>query len=236
MATTKQMLVLANSIKHWPGVCVAGREFRLTGSQHSLGPWIRPVSSHGEGELSPNECRLMSGLQPRVMDLIEVSLDRHVADPLQPENWLIDGGTPWRASKAKFEIPSLNALLETPATLWLQTGENTDRVKASYLHQNPPGQSLYLVRVEDLRARFEWYEWDGRYRQRRRAMFSYNGVGYDFSITDPIFSERHRAQFPAKGSPANSFPVVSERGCHVCVSLAPEFNGYHYKVVATVFE
>src|SRR5271157_684843 len=74
MPKTKHMLVLAHSIKHWPGVCVAGREIRSGESQYTIGPWIRPVSSHGEGELSPSECQLSNGRQPRVMDFVEISL------------------------------------------------------------------------------------------------------------------------------------------------------------------
>ena len=49
----------------------------------------------------------------------------------------------------------------------------------------------------ELQARFEWNEWDGRYKQRRRALFAYRGVNYEVNITDPKFSEQYRAQFPA---------------------------------------
>lgn len=235
MAKTKHILVLANSIKHWPGVCIAGREIRSGESGYKIGHWIRPVSSHGEGELSPGETLLTNGSQPRVMDFIEVSLTNRGTDPLQPENWFIASGTRWRRVNNKYKKPSLDRLVDEPANLWLQNKERTDRVSTAHLRANLPEQSLYLVPVDNLRARFEWNEWDGRYKQRRRALFSYNGVDYEINITDPQFSETYRSQFPAKGQRANTFDVAG-RKCYVCVSLAPEFNGYHYKVIATVIE
>jgi Dual OB-containing domain len=236
MTTTKHMLVLANSIKHWPGVCVAGREIRSGGSQYTVGPWIRPVSSHGEGELFPSECQLSNGRQPRVMDFVEISLANGSNDPHQPENWLIEAGTRWRPVNGQYQRPSLDLLIEEPPSLWLQHDERSDRVSSDHLHRNPPDQSLYLVRVQNLRARFEWNEWDGRYKQRRRALFHYNGIEYECNITDPQFSEKHRFRFPDKGQPSNTFSITSATGCHLCVSLAPEFNRYHYKVVATILD
>jgi Dual OB-containing domain len=236
MPTSKHILVLANSIKHWPGVCVAGREIRSEGSQYKIGPWIRPVSSHGEGELSPSEVRLTSGRPPRVMEFVEISLASRSNDPLQPENWLIHTAGRWRNVSGRYQKPSFDLLVETPQSLWRQPHQPTDRVTAGYLRRDPPKQSLSLVRVENLRASFGWKEWDGQYRPRRRALFVYNGVEYDLGITDPAFSERHRAKFPAKGQPTATFPVTSAGGCHICVSLAPEFNNCHYKVAATILE
>jgi hypothetical protein len=145
-------------------------------------------------------------------------------------------GAKWRAVNSQYEKTSLDLLVEKPANLWLQANERTDRVSSDYLRRNPPDQSLFLVRVQNLQVRFEWNEWDGRYKQRRRAIFSYNGDRYEFNVTDPKFSEAHRSQFPAKGQAPRTFTVTPNGEAHLCVSLAPEFNGYHYKVVATIFE
>ena len=100
----------------------------------------------------------------------------------------------------------------------------------------PPDQSLFLIHVPSIQARFEWNVWDGSYKQRRRALFSYKNVDYDLGITDPDFGERYHRQFPAKGENAVVLTVAPSNGCYLCVSLAPEFNNYHYKVVATIIE
>lgn len=236
--TTKHLLVLANSIKKSPGVCIAGREVSFTGSSYSIGPWIRPVSGRGEGELSPSETRLVTGEQPMVMDFIAVPLLHAVNDPLQPENWLIDAKQRWNSVNSSYSAPPLELLAEMdePKNIWLQRGFRTDRVSATYLQKSPPDQSLYLIYVAELRARLEWKIREGRYKRGWRALFNYRGVDYDLSITDPVFRESFSTQFPPLGQPDVTIIVGNSNGCYLCVSLAPEFNRYHYKVVATIIE
>ncbi|MCO6459478.1 MAG: hypothetical protein J5I93_29550 [Pirellulaceae bacterium] len=194
------------------------------------------MSSSGEGELSPSETRLAGNKQPMVMDFIEMPLARHVGDPLQPENWLIASVGRWRLVNSLYQQPGLELLREEPANIWLQRDERVDRVSPLYLKKRPPVQSLYMIHMPGMQARFEWNEWDGRYKQRRRALFTYRGVKYELNITDPAFCDRYRTQFPAKGQPSKTFSVTPPNGCYLCVSLAPEFNGFHYKVVATIIE
>ena len=236
MTTSKHVLILANSIKHWPGVCVAGREIRSSGKSYEIGPWVRPVSANGEGELSSSETKLEGNKQPMVMDFIEMPLVRHIGDPLQPENWLIEACGRWRSVNSLYQQPRLDLLREEPESIWLQNNERADRVSQDYLQKRPPNQSLYMIHVPSIQARFELNEWDGRCKPRRRALFTYRGVNYKLNITDPAFSERYRDKFPLKGQPSQTFWVTPPNGCYVCVSLAPEFKGYHYKVVATIIE
>lgn len=236
MATTKLMLVLANSIKHWPCTCIAGREIEPSGSSYSIGPWIRPVSTHGEGELSLSESCLPNGKQPTVMDFVEVHLDKQIEDPLQPENWLIDTSNGWKSANELYDKPSMDLLVESPENIWLEPDGRNDRVSAKFLNDRTLKSSLCLIHVPSIRARFEWNEWDGRFKQRRRALFHYRKHDYEINITDPLFSERYRDQFPSKGQPPNSFKVQPTNGCYLCISLAPEWRDYHYKVVATILE
>jgi hypothetical protein len=230
MGITKRIIVLANSIKHYPCTCIAGREIKSNGPICKLGPWIRPVSIHDEGGISPSEARLQSGRQPAVMDFVELDLTRKVNDSSQPENWLIDRNTKWRSVNRQYAgKPRLDSLVETPEHLWYQRNERTDRISSAVLRRHPPAQSLYLIRVPGLKISFGWQQWQGEYKAKRRASFRYNMTDYDIAITDPAFLERFRTQFPRKGDPTKSFEVQSAHGCYLCVSLAPEFNGYHYK-------
>jgi hypothetical protein len=236
MAVTKRILVLANSIRHAPCTCIAGREAILEGAKYHFGPWVRPVSSHGEGELAPSETLLSNGKQPKVLDFVELSLAAPAKEPDQPENWTIEAGTRWRSVSPRYKRPPMDKLLEFPPNLWRQLGERSDRVAANYLKQNPPVQSLYFIRLDRLHVRFEWKPWEEVARRRRRAIFTYNGDDYDLGITDPAFHDRHRAKFPARGQPAAEIELDAKDGFYACVSLAHEFNGYHYKVVATILE
>jgi len=89
--------------------------------------------------------------------------------------------------------------------------------------------------VQNLHARFDWSDREGFYRERYRAMFSYHGENYEFNITDPRFIARHQAMLLPPDQPPVGFTVNEGRDTIICVSLAREFNGYHYKVVATIF-
>ena len=236
MSTKKHVFVLANSIKHYPAVCVAGREIISGSGEYSIGPWIRPISTAGEGELQPREIADKSGRPPQVLNFVEVPLSRPAKDLLQPENWFIEPGEEWKSINSIYQKPTFDLLVERPVDLWLQPREETDRISDSFLQRNPPSQSLYFIHVPQLTLRMEWTEYDGNFKQRRRAIFTYNKVEYDMSITDPVFNDRHYRQFPAKGQPAKIIAVRPNGGCYLCVSLAPVFRQYHFKVVATVLE
>lgn len=231
MAQSQHLLVLANSTKN-SGLCIAGRQIFKRDGKCYLGRWIRPVSPHGDGELTPEEVRLNRGQQPQIFDIVEVPLAGHQQDIRQPENWRIRARRPWRLADPSFRHPPLELLLERPTDLWCQPGERCDRVSAGYLSAHPPLQSLYLVVVENLQAKFGWSEYDGFYRERYRAHFSYGGIEYELNITDPRFIKQHKDKLPRAGDRARTWPLGKETA--VCLSLAREFNGYHYKIVATI--
>lgn len=236
MPTTKQLIVLANSIKHHPCTCIAGRELVSDGSHYRIGPWIRPITEHDDGAISLSEARLKGGLQPQVLDFIEVPLQHPTRDPVQPENWLIDRSARWQKVNGLHPLPSIVDLAEAPDHLWYARDEQSDRISSAALQRDPPAQSLYLIHVPSVRVRFGWTRRGDRYTKRQRAIFSYRGSEYEIEITDPVFLHHHRKAIPKKGAPTNQFEVAGKEGLHLCVSLAPAFRGFHYKLAATIFE
>jgi hypothetical protein len=236
MSETKHILILANSAKHYPCTCVAGFEIISSGDENLIGGWIRPISTHDEGGLYPSEIRLKQGRSPLPFDFVEVVLKSKAQDALQPENWYIDDMVQWKTVNSKYERPDLDDLVQSPKKLWFEPGQPTDRVTSQALRKSPPKRSLYLIRLEEIAVEFGWYVREGRYKQRRRAIFAYKGDQYDLSITDPVFLDAYRGRFPEQGKAANRFKIRPKNGCYLCVSLAPEYKGYHYKVVATIIE
>jgi hypothetical protein len=83
----KTILCLANSRKN-SGRCIAGKEVTSTG----FGPWIRPVSSRPEKELSANDRQYNNRpqLEPSLLDVIDIDFLQKDAHPYQIENHLID--------------------------------------------------------------------------------------------------------------------------------------------------
>ena len=115
----KAIFVLANSIKRNER-CIAGREVLLSSGQTVVSGWVRPISTHDEGELTFLErvCSTTS-LEVGVLDVVEVSLDRPGGDPTQPENWVLWGNGAWTDVSFQHTPPNLDQLEERPASLWL---------------------------------------------------------------------------------------------------------------------
>jgi hypothetical protein len=217
MPVTRRIVILANSVKHDPGRCVAGREVRAAvGARLQAGPWIRPVSTVGEGELLQEHMPVADGGGINLLDIFEISLLARGNDPSQPENWIINAKTPWDRV-GRWPANQLGKLVEAPANLWLQPHPvRSDRATPGYIQAHPPEQSLYLV--VPTQARLYRNQW-----KKYRVAFNHADAHYDLGVTDPSVSGRLSGQTD-----------VTLNAPTVCVSLAPAFKGYHYKVAATV--
>lgn len=229
------LLVLANSFK-LGGRCVAGREVLPGQDRMHLGPWLRPVSRHGDGELDAREQSYHDGRPVAVLDVAEVTLAGPAPCPFQPENWSLDSLCPWRDLSAAFPRPHPELVEEHPEHLWLEPGNRPDRVSCGFFARHPPGQSLHVIRPENPRIGLVLDSWRGQPCLRRRCLFRYRGVDYDLSLTDPRVLARYERLAPRAGEPPVEAPLPDAAGILLCVSLAHEFHGHHYKVVATVIE
>ena len=229
----KKIFILANSIKKQQR-CVAGREVvKHPDGEEYWGEWIRPVTNHDEGAIRLSECRLQDGTVPAPFDVIQVPITSNENSPTQPENQYIQPGAQWSKITTWSKEEAQN-LIERPKNLWLEPGVKQDRVTPQYQLSQKEHQSLYLIQPVNFRFLVEVNTWEGVDKKRVRGVFSYNEQNYNFSMTDPLVSQKYFSDF---SNVPNGF-VELERSDSVliCVSLTPEFNGYHYKIVATVIE
>lgn len=230
----KTLLVLANSFRRG-GRCIAGREVLASGGAR-FGGWLRPISTEGEGELLSQHVRLRPGPPLRPLDVVRIPLAARGSDPAHPEDWLV-AAEEW-TRQAPCPATVLSSLIEHPRSLWHDPARSSDRVSPAALASSADHQSLYLVRPSNLRVR-AWREFDAarqRERHKARAIFDYEGIEYDLSLTDPLATDRFVPRLPAVGEPPREFPCPLGERALVCVSLTPLFHGLHYKVVATVLE
>jgi Dual OB-containing domain len=227
----KSLFVLANSMKRNER-CVAGRELVMVNGQTVVSSWVRPVSARGDGELTHAE-RVIAQTRAEVAvgDILEVGLVRPASDPTQPENWVIFGRGDWMDVRGSHRPPSLDELEEQPTALWLDPATSTDRVRAAWVAENPPPQSLYVIRAERLVVKLGS---DPLGKPSYRCRFDYCGLQYyNMGLTDPKARRKLDPQVPRAGDSPVDVPVGTVR---VCVSLARPFQGFHYKVVATILE
>lgn len=200
-----EIVIFANSLKHHQH-CVAGKCI-------SSGNWIRPVADQNGSELSNEQAKCLNPhgtFSVKPLQKVIMSFSEHVPLAHQPENYLIDGSK-WLQN---YKIPdvALNHYLDNPKDLWGESDRllHTDIISCQIVVK----ESLYLVAVDNLTLYKNKYD-------KRRASFSYNGTNYDLAVTDPNFDKIIQNNNTVKGV--------------LCVSLGEEYQGYCYKIVATIF-
>lgn len=225
MSYTKTIVCLANSRKPPSGRCVAGRE--VVGN--AFGQWIRPVSTRLTEEISEEERRYETGQDPKVLDIISISLSAPKPHRHQTENHVIDADYYWQFEDTMSweQLQQAVDLIDGP--LWKNgystySGHN-DRVPESEVEDLV--RSLYLIRPSDLviavtkeGAKF------GNPRRRVRAQFKLHAAFYSLIITDPVIERQYLAK-------ANGTYSLNE--ALLCVSLAEVYDdGFAYKLAAAV--
>ena len=113
----KRIAIFANSVKKTQH-CIAGRELVDRGGVLTFGDWIRPVSRHGQGELSWSDCRFPSGRTPRIFDVVDIPLAEREGSDCQPENWFIDPNRLWSDVTIEGNLP--DPRVDWPGSLWLE--------------------------------------------------------------------------------------------------------------------
>ena len=215
MIFEKELVIFANSVKTGQH-CVAGKEIKTK-------QWVRPVSSENGGSLSdsivkyPNKGRLW---EVKPLDKILIKFNKPAPLKNQPDNWMISEQT-WE-TRYKITRDEVYSYRDTPENLWLKQDclqDRQDRVDFESIKTGnyKISQSLYLIFVDKINL----------YTRNRldkglqtRGNFEYNGMQYDFALTDPNFFHDLNQK-----TLENKF---------LCISLGAELNGYCYKIIASV--
>ena len=225
MSAVKRIVCLANSRK-LSGRCVAGREW--VGGK-AAGPWIRPVSARPSQEVSEYERQYEDGSDPKVLDIVGVSVLAQTPDKWQTENWTLDAERYWK-KLGRFSWFDLPRLLDPPEPLWID-GHSTynganDKVPMELMGR--VSSSLRLVRLERLRLRvFAPGEAFGNSKRRVQAVFSHAGSDYRIWVTDPVYERTYLSKLDGEYETGE---------CYVTVSLGEPYGGSCYKLAAAVIE
>lgn len=222
---TRTILCLANSRKS-SGRCIAGKQY-LDGRP---GPWIRPVSSRFEGEVSEEERQYSDGADPQVLDIVTVPvLGPSVAEkhPFQTENLRIDPNYYWEKA-GRLHISGLSNWTDNPRTLWLNSYHTyhgiNDRVP--FEEALSLTESLYLLRLQSVAVRVFAPGADfGNLKRRVQVDFTHRGIRYRIWTSDPRIERKFLAE------PDGTYELGAS---YATISLAEPFEGFCYKVVATL--
>lgn len=222
MGVVKRIVCLANSRK-MSGRCIAGIELGAT-----VGPrWVRPVGADECAGVSEYDRQYQDGSDPRVLDVIAVSLVAPRPKSYQTENWLLDPNFYWVKER---EAPwaEVARLVDPGGPLW-QLGFSTvvglnDRVPLACASGLP--DSLRLIRLPRMVlvvcAPGEDF---GNPKRKVYGYFVHDGQDYRLTVTDPVIERKYLAL-------ANGTYELGE--CLVTVSLGEPFNDYCYKLIAAI--
>lgn len=225
MSTTKRIVCLANSRK-LSGRCIAGREL----INDFPGDWIRPISTRMHPEISEHKCRYEDGSDLRLLDIVDIPLQRHQPWDHQQENWLLDPKYCWKKVD-EYSWNDLQQLSETEGALWqkgcsTRTGSN-DRIPLDLAKDET--SSLKLIHIDKLSLRvFAPGKYYGNSKRRVQGKFHFGNNYYALWITDPDIGETY-----LKREDGN----YNLGECYLTISLGgPNDDSYCYKLIAAVME
>ena len=221
-STVKRIVCLANSRKRG-GRCVAGKELL---PDDRVGGWIRPVSARHDEEVSPQERCYPDGADPQILDVIEVSLLRPHPKTYQQENWLLNPHRCWtKAGQVTWR--DLCAMTDGEEPLWINGHSTSNGCNDRVPTDAAAGidDSLRLIRVDALTVSVSEPSRPSADFPILRGSFNFHGDDYCFRITDP--NSENGSLSLAYGDYR-----VGER--YLCVSLGEPFDGYAYKLIATI--
>ncbi|MBY0229738.1 MAG: DUF488 domain-containing protein [Gemmataceae bacterium] len=190
----------------------------------------RPVSDRPDEALTYFQTVCAGNIESGIGDLVRVPLACRTGDPFQPENWRLAPG-PWQRL-ARPALPRAS-LVEAPPGLWLEPGQASDRVSEESLRRQPPSASLHVIRPEQARFQIRFDRRTGE--PKLCCIFRYAGADYKLSVTDPVGTARYLPLL-ADARRADEFAPAAPAGLLLCVSLGLPFDGYRFKIAATLIE
>jgi len=210
----KDIICFANSRK-LNGRCVAGKDT----TEYK---WVRPQSPLSKtGELTLRDITYDDWSEVKVLDIIRIPFGKPAPKIFQPENLEIARGV-WKKIGV-LEESRIKELCDNPENIWLFGNEN-DRIDLEFISKNGMASSLLLIKPEADVLLVNDITFG---KQKLKCCFMYNNVHYSLSVTDPVYEKEY------KNKAAGTYKLPY-RDIYLCISLGEPYNGFCYKLVATI--
>ncbi len=213
----KDIVILAKSRKHG-NYCVAGKDI-------TTGEWIRLISEDESihNAVSPNDLIYEDNTEANVLDVIRVEV-KEVEEKnriiYQPENYILDNRYYLLKLQKKNEN-YLNNIIDDVDGIFYNTSNcisKDDLSKVEDIH------SLILIEpdIVKIKRKNEHTLW---------ANIKYNNIWYNsLTITDVYFTGKYYNDISSDYSGTNFYNMK------LVISLGEEYNGNHYKLIASIIE
>ena len=223
MPTTITMVCLADSRKIGAH-CIAGKIVE----GKNKGQWLRPISAIDKCELANRDICYNNGQMPRLLDIISITVKKHAPTHHQQENWIIDKTVPWK-KEGELKIDNLSGLCDNTPSLWVNGFDSTygknDKVPTDIVRRSIKS-SLLLIQPQGVSYKVG-LERDNK--KKVRVVFNFKGSDYVFAVTDNNVEQYYLSKKVGLYED-NSDPI------YYCASLAEDFRGYCYKLIAGIIQ
>ena len=224
----RRIVCLANSRKP-NGRCVAGKLY----AQGKFGTWLRPISIREGEELSGQERHISKGLEPALLDILEITISKHKPSGHQPENFTIN---PEYKFKKVGQVPAdeLIKVVDKPTNLWIMGYQSKTFGKNDLVPPNrilEVSNSLYLINPHTFTIQVV----QGTNSLQVRGQFSYLGADYNLRITDPVIEESFIPKGIGQYKIDDVLLTISLAEKLFTVAGHPSSSGY-YKLIAGVID
>jgi putative nucleic acid modification protein with dual OB domain len=225
MSLQKTFVCFANSRK-CSGRCIAGKEW----DRRNFGAWFRPVSTREKGVLN-SERYCTDWRDPRLLDVLQVSVLKPHPSAYQTENYLLDPSVRWQHVGHLYPKDVARAVDFVCGPLWAN-GESSrygHNDKVSMDSATRLSSSLMLVQPDSLLMTSAIEHADSPLARRRvRALFSLAGHDYLLPVTDLDIEKQFKLN-------PNGFEINMKNPI-LCISLSERFAAQDacYKLVAAV--
>lgn len=192
------------------------------------GQWIRPISALDKCELADRDICYNNGQMPGLLDIISIAVKEHSPTNHQQENWIVDKSVPWK-KEGELKIEQLSGLCDNTQTLWANDFDSTygknDKIPTDKVRRSIKS-SLLLIRPQGVSYRVGM---ERNNSKKVRAVFHFKGFDYVIAVTDNsaenFYLAKHVGIYEDSSAPI-----------YFCVSLAEDFHGYCYKLIAGIMQ
>jgi len=216
------MVCLANSRKHG-GRCIAG----VTWKEQDHWAWIRPISSHGTGELN-SERFYEDGSEPQLLDLIDLSLLRPKPLGCHAEDIVMNSSKLWHKRGSFTYREVLEKIPMSSTSLWIN-GSDTSHGLNDEMNERSAAKlssSLKLICPDTLTMTST----EENTKRKVRGEFWHGDSLYRFAITDPSIEDEF-SHYETGAERIALKPLL-------CLSISMVFERTNacYKLIAGVME
>jgi hypothetical protein len=163
---------------------VAGKEF----AGGKTRAWIRPVDPQNDNAISEQELLYKDGVSADLLDIVTIPMIEPKPQHYHTENHQIDPGFYWaKQGRATWETV-VAATDNVAGELWLNGDSSFHGTndKVAEVSANALPNSLVLIKPSRLALVVaEESQYGGGSKREVRADFTFNGVNYNFVVTDP---------------------------------------------------